>query len=182
MPQYAWVMVNGKLVGEHGGDNSLVTGMAFRDFVLDEWLNGSDTEIEIFLFGDAPADTLEHFRLITYPRKEKLEDWAFRPWREPAITGEPWLGAPTWWSCEFSRPDLPGPLFLVTAGLSKGQAYLNGRALGRYWEIGPQHSLYLPKPWFQEQNRLGIFDEEGKSADRVYLLCDGRVPALMIVV
>ncbi len=46
----------------------------------------------------------------------------------------------------------------------------------RYWEIGPQHSLYLPEPWIRDQNRLALFDEEGKQPGHVYILRDGRCP------
>lgn len=47
--------------------------------------------------------------------------------------------------------------------------YNNDRAAGRYWEIGPQESLYLPEPWWKEHNRLAILDEEGRSPDQVFL-------------
>jgi hypothetical protein len=28
-----------------------------------------------------------------------------------------------------------------------GFLYLNGHALGRYWEAGPQHDFFLPECW-----------------------------------
>jgi beta-galactosidase len=37
-------------------------------------------------------------------------------------------------------------LFLSTAGLGKGIAWLNGFCLGRYWSRGPQRTLYVPGP------------------------------------
>lgn len=40
----------------------------------------------------------------------------------------------------------PGDLFLSTARLGKGVAFVNGFALGRYWSIGPQQTLYVPGP------------------------------------
>jgi len=44
--------------------------------------------------------------------------------------------------------DLPSSadLFLSTAGLGKGIAWLNGFCLGRYWSRGPQRTLYVPGP------------------------------------
>jgi beta-galactosidase len=39
-----------------------------------------------------------------------------------------------------------GDLFLSTAGLGKGIAWLNGFCLGRYWSRGPQRTLYVPGP------------------------------------
>jgi beta-galactosidase len=36
---------------------------------------------------------------------------------------------------------------------------VNGHNLGRTWEIGPQHSLYLPAPWLQKgANEVVVFD------------------------
>jgi hypothetical protein len=93
------------------------------------------------------GDWAEHVRLFTYPRTNAVSGWRFKPWEEPKGSARLRASLPTWWECEFPKPDLAGPLFLATEGLSKGQAYLNGKALGRYWEIGPQHSLYMPEPW-----------------------------------
>lgn len=36
--------------------------------------------------------------------------------------------------------------FLDTAPWGKGFAYVNGFPLGRYWQVGPQRSLYVPGP------------------------------------
>ncbi|CAL9577519.1 glycoside hydrolase family 35 protein [Streptomyces sp. enrichment culture] len=36
--------------------------------------------------------------------------------------------------------------FLALPGFGKGFVWLNGTLLGRYWEIGPQVTLYLPAP------------------------------------
>jgi beta-galactosidase len=71
---------------------------------------------------------------------------------------------------------------LVTRGLSKGQAYLNEMRLGRYWEIGPQHAIYLPEPWFREQNVVAIFDEEGRSPSQTYIVMDLRYPTRKVMV
>jgi beta-galactosidase len=55
--------------------------------------------------------------------------------------------------------------FLDTAGLHKGFVWLNGRALGRAWEIGPQRTLYLPGAWLhQTDNQLIVFDLFGARA------------------
>lgn len=41
----------------------------------------------------------------------------------------------------------PTDTYLNTESLSKGQVFINGRALGRFWNVGPQKALYLPAPW-----------------------------------
>lgn len=42
---------------------------------------------------------------------------------------------------------------------SKGFVVLNGFHLGRYWEIGPQKSLYIPASILKEENEIIVFDE-----------------------
>lgn len=37
--------------------------------------------------------------------------------------------------------------------------WVNGRTLGRYWGIGPQHRLYCPASWLRRgRNEIVIFD------------------------
>ena len=41
----------------------------------------------------------------------------------------------------------------------KGVVFVNGKNLGRYWEIGPQKRLYCPAPWLRKgKNEMIIFD------------------------
>lgn len=49
--------------------------------------------------------------------------------------------------------------FLDVGAFSKGFAWVNGRNLGRIWDIGPQRSLYLPAPWLEQgDNTVVVFD------------------------
>jgi len=180
-PQYAWIALNGRVVAEHAGDLSLAGGVDFSSVVLDPYLSPGPQRLEITVFGAAPSQFESHVRLLAYRKSSELRQWAFRPWTDPVVKGNAPSGHPLWWEAEFAKPSVPGPFFLVTEGLSKGQAYLNGHALGRYWEIGPQHSLYVPDPWFAGTNRFVIFDEEGKSPNSAYLSRDSRVSVHSIV-
>jgi beta-galactosidase len=55
-------------------------------------------------------------------------------------------------------------LFLRIADLGKGIALLNGFSLGRYWNVGPQRSLYVPGPATQRGlNELILFEIDGTS-------------------
>jgi beta-galactosidase len=57
----------------------------------------------------------------------------------------------------------PGDTFLDTSKLGKGQLWLNGHALGRFWKIGPQKTLYVPGPWLKKgANEVVVFDVDGK--------------------
>lgn len=42
--------------------------------------------------------------------------------------------------------DTPADTFLSLDGWTKGQAWVNGFPLGRYWNRGPQRTLYVPGP------------------------------------
>lgn len=53
--------------------------------------------------------------------------------------------------------------FLDTGAFSKGQLWLNGRALGRIWNVGPQRTLYAPAPFLnQGGNEVIVFDAQGQ--------------------
>ena len=80
---------------------------------------------------------------------------------------------------ETGQARLSHPLFLSTEGLSKGQVFLNGEAMGRYWSIGPQYSVYLPS--LAENNTLEVLDEQGKSPERTSIFRDDRVPVTKVV-
>ena len=57
----------------------------------------------------------------------------------------------------------PGDTFLDTSKLDKGAMWVNGHALGRFWKIGPQKTLYVPGPWLKKgANEVVVFDVDGK--------------------
>jgi beta-galactosidase len=40
--------------------------------------------------------------------------------------------------------------------------WINGHAIGRYWDIGPQDTLYVPGPWLHKGwNSVVVFDIDG---------------------
>jgi beta-galactosidase len=52
--------------------------------------------------------------------------------------------------------------FLDTSSFTKGQVWLNGKAMGRVWTIGPQKTLYVPGPWLKQgENEAVVFDLAG---------------------
>ncbi|MFF0146364.1 hypothetical protein [Amycolatopsis sulphurea] len=49
--------------------------------------------------------------------------------------------------------------FLALPGWEKGVVWLNGFNLGRYWQIGPQQTLYAPKPlWRKGKNEIVVLE------------------------
>lgn len=58
--------------------------------------------------------------------------------------------------------DYPSDTFLDFSTWGKGLVYVNGHALGRFWEIGPQQTLYMPGCWLRRgENEIIVFDVVG---------------------
>ena len=56
----------------------------------------------------------------------------------------------------------PADTFVDTRSLGKGEVFINGQPLGRFWHIGPQGTLYLPAPWLKKgENEIVVFDLDG---------------------
>jgi len=59
---------------------------------------------------------------------------------------------------EFSLTET-GDTYLDLSGYSKGVVFVNGRLLGRYWNLGPQYRLYCPATWLKKgQNKIVVMD------------------------
>ena len=57
---------------------------------------------------------------------------------------------------------LDNPTFLDMRAYGKGQVWVNGHALGRYWRVGPQGGLYLPGAWLHPgRNEVVLLDLDG---------------------
>lgn len=55
-----------------------------------------------------------------------------------------------------------GDTFLNMETWGKGQVYVNGHALGRFWRIGPQQTLYCPGCWLKKgENEIVVLDIVG---------------------
>ncbi|MEU0896718.1 glycoside hydrolase family 35 protein [Streptomyces massasporeus] len=64
----------------------------------------------------------------------------------------------------------PADTFLHLPGWSKGNAWINGFALGRYWSRGPQRSLYVPGPVLRQGvNEIVLLDLHGVHTPVVHL-------------
>ncbi len=49
--------------------------------------------------------------------------------------------------------------YLDMSAWGKGIVWVNGHNLGRYWEIGPQQTLYLPAEWLRKgRNTIAVFE------------------------
>jgi beta-galactosidase len=54
----------------------------------------------------------------------------------------------------------PGDVFLDLHSWGKGIIFVNGHNLGRYWQVGPQQTLYLPGCWLKTgANSMVVFEQ-----------------------
>ncbi|GAB6008750.1 beta-galactosidase [Dysgonomonas reticulitermitis] len=55
--------------------------------------------------------------------------------------------------------DKVGDTFFDMTSWGKGMVWINGYAIGRFWEIGPQQTLYMPGCWLKEdENEIIVLD------------------------
>lgn len=74
------------------------------------------------------------------------------------------------------RVDHIGDTNLDMRGWGKGVVWVNGHNLGRFWQIGPQQTLYVPGPWLHHgENTVTVFDLEAPTART---LCGVTAPIL----
>lgn len=69
--------------------------------------------------------------------------------------------------------DEPADTFVKLDNFTKGFVIVNGFNLGRYWEIGPQQTLYLPASLLRKgENEITVFESDGIKGEPVVEFCD----------
>ena len=64
--------------------------------------------------------------------------------------------------------DETGDTYLDFSGWGKGCVWVNGHNLGRYWNIGPTQTVYIPAPWLKKgENEIAIFEEIKYNIDEI---------------
>lgn len=147
--------------------------------------------LKLALFGkfDARRHKLAGVKLYKADAATAKARWAFAPWVIPPTDT---FGSaarnnqqPCWYRTTFETRRADRPLWLHLAGMSKGQIFLNGRNLSRYFvataagkRVPPQERYYLPEPWLRAGglNELMLFDEHGHHPARCRLLYDALGP------
>ena len=73
--------------------------------------------------------------------------------------------APAFYEGTFTVEE-PADTFLRTDSFKKGFVVLNGFNLGRYWEVGPQKTLYVPGSLLKKgENTLLLFESDGRKGE-----------------
>jgi len=73
-------------------------------------------------------------------------------WKKDKISG------PGFWHGTFVM-DAVADTFLNVSNWGKGLVWINGHCLGRYWNIGPTQTMYVPAPWLKNGlNEIIVLD------------------------
>ncbi len=85
-------------------------------------------------------------------------------------------GAPSFWRATFTL-EKTGDTFLDLRNWGKGVLWANGHCLGRFWNIGPSQTAYLPGCWLKPgKNEIVIWDLIGpeETNERIERVTNGR--------
>lgn len=181
MHDYAIVYINGKKIGQ------LYRGTKFENTlqVKEEIAEGSQLAIYIYPMGRINYSKMIHDRkgitedvemmtsTGTHEVTYNLKNWQVRlfPLCEGLEAGKlmfnkslpigPTNDQPTYYSASFNIKKV-GDTYLDMSKWGKGLVWVNGHCIGRYWNVGPQQTLYLPGCWLKKgQNEIVILDITG---------------------
>ncbi|MFD5574214.1 glycoside hydrolase family 35 protein [Streptomyces cadmiisoli] len=101
--------------------------------------------------------------------EQPLSDWTSTPLPLDALGALSFSSAAAGAGPVFHRGTFevaaPADTFLHLPGWTKGNVWVNGFALGRYWSRGPQHSLYVPGPVLRAgANEIVVLELHGTRA------------------
>ena len=78
--------------------------------------------------------------------------------------------APAFYRFDF-RLDCVYDTYIDMMGYGKGAVFVNGHNLGRFWEVGPTTSLYVPHGFLKEgDNTIIVFETEGRYQETLQLV------------
>lgn len=156
---------------------------------LPEKAAGKKSTVRVQYVGCVADSVKENMVVYIVPKSGKLSNWQWKPWEEtidftssqtvkgndeekdkavlllPAggnIARKGRLLTPAYFETYFDYPEGEQPLYLKVGQMNKGQIFLNGHNVGRFWRYGKTQELYyLPRAWMKEKNQLIIFEELG---------------------
>ena len=145
-------------------------GVAIKDF------KGMISEVELGLYrnGVKTDHVLKNWQTFNLPDEyEFYNSMKFEPLTSLGDNGSQRI--PGCYKAEFDV-EKPSDTFLNFETWGKGLVYVNGHAMGRIWEIGPQQTLYMPGCWLKEgKNEIIVFDIVGPNE----AICEGLAEPLI---
>jgi hypothetical protein len=191
----AFLMVNEKVAAmiDRGGPR--------RVLIPQDQLQRAHNEVQLAFLGDAagaPASE-EMGDAITFSDAGTCitedADFAFAKWEPPAESAFEVMNAkstkapgPAWWRCTFKVGTTHAPLYFEPNGMTKGQLYVNGVHISRYFvataagkAVPPQERYFIPDSRLHHgrENTVLLFDEHGAPPVRSKLVYDAAaIPIL----
>lgn len=177
MHDWAQVFADGQLLGRldrRQGEFTLLLKSPLK--------KGTQLDILVEAMGRVNFDKSIHDRkgitekveVITDGKATELKDWSvysLPPFYEFVSNKNYQKGqavnGPAYYRATFHL-DKTGDTFLDMQTWGKGMVWVNGHAMGRFWEIGPQQTLYMPGCWLKEgENEIIVLDLKGPAETKV---------------
>jgi beta-galactosidase len=177
---FSWVFLDGKLIG--------TTDRRSRGFKVNVPSRNKETVLEFFVwsmgrinFGPEMHDRKGVHGPVVFSSNgdsNELLGWKHYPMTmelpylndlEFSSSGVPNRSSayPAFWKGCFELKET-GDTFLDMRTWGKGAVWVNGKALGRFWNIGPTQTMYVPGPWLKEgTNEIIVFDLLGPTDPHV---------------
>ena len=174
MHDWAQVFADGQLLGRldrRQGEFTLLLKSPLK--------KGTQLDILVEAMGRVNFDKSIHDRkgitekveVITDGKATELKDWSvysLPPFYEFVSNKNYQKGqavnGPAYYRATFHL-DKTGDTFLDMQTWGKGMVWVNGHAMGRFWEIGPQQTLFLPGCWLKQgRNEVIVLDLKGPRA------------------
>ena len=112
------------------------------------------TEDVSLVLKDGKEESLKNWEVYSFP-----VDYTFAQSMNYQPAGAQTM--PAYYKANFTI-NKTGDTFLDMSSWGKGLVWVNGRAMGRFWEIGPQQTLYVPGCWLNEgDNEIIVLDLKG---------------------
>lgn len=139
-------------------------GRAIKDF---KGITNSVT-LNAEIDGNDVTWDLKNWAIETYPDDYATAVKAFKRRKEGAKVGLSLLSKSGYYRGYFNLKKA-GDTFLNMENWGKGQVYVNGHAIGRFWHIGPQQTLYVPGCWLKKgRNEVIVLDVVGPQKTEAY--------------
>ena len=165
---WAQIYIDGKLIGtldRRRGENSLSIPPVKQEAVLDIFVEAMGRVNFGIAIHDRKGIT-EKVELRTRQKNIELKNWEIFNFpvdykftkAHSFKTGSEISDMPAYYRGTFIL-NKTGDTFLDMSTWGKGLVWVNGYCLGRFWQIGPQQTLYLPGCWLKKgENEIIVLD------------------------
>ena len=128
---------------------------------------GITDKVEVFTT-DGKNDltyNLKDWKVYLYPYDLDYNDLSYIPITNTQQPSP--ITQPAYYRAEFSLTKT-GDTYLDMRTWGKGLVWVNGHCIGRFWEVGPQQTLYLPGCWLKKgKNEIVVLDITGPTQAKV---------------